>query len=72
MPVKGSGRTNPLVQLAYQVYPMLQGSPLDYDECDSHEAPPVAVPVREAPIVVILVRVESRSKSKTCKSGGTK
>ena len=68
---------NPLVQLVYQVYPMLQGSPLDYDECDSHEAPPVAVPVREAlPVVVVPVRVESRvesrSKSKPNKSGGTK
>ena len=69
MPVKGSGRTNPLVQLVYQVYPMswLQGPPLDNDECDSHEAPPV---------VVVAVRVESivesRSKSKPSKSRRTK
>ena len=68
MSVKGSGRTNPLVQLVYQVYPMswLQGPPLDNDECDSHEAPPVVVvPVR------VESRVESRSKSKRSKSGGT-
>ena len=49
---------------------MLQGPSLDNEECDSHEAPPVAAPVREAPpVVVIPVRVESRSKSKPSKSG---
>ena len=45
--------------------------------CDSHEAPPVAVPVREALPVVVVVpvrvesRVESRSKSKPSKSRRT-
>ena len=42
----------------------LQGPSLNNEECDSHAAPPVAVPVREAlPVVLVPVRVESRSKS---------